>query len=85
MTLLRGTPDNINATQTTVGQLTVCHEGLTVTLLGDDGAVVRGILAYRTLSNTPGHTSLGVSALGTIAQFTLPHSAPIHVHHQETA
>lgn len=83
MTVLRRTPDGIVADQTAGGDLTSAYHGLTVTLLGDDGSMLRGVLTGHALANRPGHTALTIQALGTSVRIVVPHAAPVHVHRLE--
>lgn len=82
MTVLKATPDTVTADQTAGGDLTAAHHGSTVTLLGDDGSVLRGVLISRELAS-PGHTALTIAALGAHLRIVVPHSAPVHVHVKE--
>lgn len=81
MTTLRPTP-NLTADQTAGGDLNSAHHGRIITILGDDGSVLRGVLIGHALA-APGHTALTVRVLSTSVRIVLPHAAPVHVHHQE--
>lgn len=82
MTVLRATPDTTTADQVPAGDLTAAHHGRTVTILGDDGSVIRGTLTGHALAG-PGYTTLTIQIIGWPLPLALPHTAPVHVHHQE--